>query len=60
MDEIIELQNEIDFLNKENKMLSQKVDYLSKQNEFLESRINGMMAEYNLMRDKCTELFGNH
>ena len=60
MKEIMELVVEIEFLTKENKMLSQRVEQLRKQNEFLESRINAMMADYNLMRDKCTNLFGNH
>ena len=58
--EIIEMQNEIEFLTKENRMLSQKVDELSKQNEILELKIADLMAAYLEIRTKCTELFGNH
>lgn len=60
MSQIIEMQNEIDFLYKENKMLSQKVEDLQKQNQQLEMQIANVMSAYSEMKTKCTELYGNH
>ena len=55
--EIIEMGNEIEFLTKENKMLSQKINELKRQNEELELKVANLVASYMELRTKNEQIY---
>ena len=57
MHEIIEMGNEIEFLTKENKMLSQKINELKRQNEELELKVANLVASYMELRTKNEQIY---